>query len=257
MTPTAPLSARRDRPFAQSTIALAAIFAILLFTPIARASDLLQNPSFESNGSYTVTPWSTYDTGAGAWTRQSGGSSPNLFATVAPPAAGSWAIMAGDSDNGAGVHYLLQDFTAPSDLNTFILSYSLFIDNAGAFGSNRQVRIDLLASGAWDNTTNILSNLFLATANSPASSYNTYTQDISTLLRPGSSYRLRFGDVHDAGHLRLGVDNVSLTGTYVLAPPPVGPGPGPIEEAPEPGSLLLMGLGLVGIGVGRKLRQRA
>ena len=235
-----------------------AILTLLLCTfSTARASELLVNGGFENSGAYRAANWDVTNSGNGDWWRLQGTNSPISGNPVPAPPSGN-AFMADQFDGIAGSHYLLQNFLAPVDLNTYMLSFQVFVNSASPYSDTQKASVDLLAAGASDMTTNVLLNIFTADASfgNPAG-YAFISKDISSAITPGNTYRLRFSEVNNAGYLRMGVDNVSLDGTFVQAPPPVNPDPLPVEEAPEPATLVMMGAGLVGIAAGRKLRARA
>jgi hypothetical protein len=257
MTPTVPLTARRSRVLSSTRIAFAVLIALLLVVPAMRASELLQNGGFESGDTYNATNWDPLDIPSGSWARQHGTQTPNGGDPVSAPPDGSYAMMASSFDGAAGTHYLVQDFTAPSDMNTFILSFDLYIASAAAFGLGQQASVDLLSADQWKNAANPLATILLTNpSDSLISGYTVVTKDLSQYITPGTTYRLRFTETNSLGYLRMGLDDVSLSASFVSAPPPTDPGPGDTTEAPEPASMLLMGFGLVGIGFGRKLLTR-
>jgi len=180
------------------------------------------------------------------------------FDTAANPAGGSfYAVTASDNP---GAHALLQDFTVPTAATDLNLSFQMFVNDqsgigsvvdpsgldyttGGTFDANQHARVDILRAGADDLSTaagDVVSSFYLGVDNpggAVPNPYLHYSFDLSGVLTPGQSYRLRFAEADNLSSLNQGVDNVSLTAV-----------------TPEPGVLaLLWGTAITG---GICLRRR-
>lgn len=181
-----------------------------------------------------------------------------FFDTAANPTGGNfYAVTASDNP---GAHALLQDFTVPTAATEMTLSFQMFVNDqsgigpiidpsgldyttAGAFDGNQHARVDILRIGAPDLSTasaDVIANFYLGVDNPGGAlpnPYLNYSFDLSRLLVPGQSYRLRFAEVDNQSSLNQGIDNVSLTAV-----------------TPEPGAMAL--LGGVSVAGGLLLRRR-
>ncbi len=180
------------------------------------------------------------------------------FTTSPNPAGGNfYAVSTADLP---GAHALLQNFTVPANPCGLHLSFQMFVNDQSGIGpivdpsgldyttgglaqpnDNQHARVDILRAGAADFSTapaDVVDNLYLSVDPSsfdPSSSlipnaFKTYTADLTGVLTPGSSYRIRFAEVDNNSAINVGLDNISL-----------------VASTPEPGTLALMaGLGLSG-----------
>jgi len=129
--------------------------------------------------------------------------------------------------------------------------------------------VDILpgTSDAFDPHSIALCTLFKPTDDSTwASGYNLSTSTCSGLT-PGSSYLLRFAEVNNQGSLYMAIDNVSLQ-TSLVNSGGGGNSSGTLDDggttqttggddAPEPGTLMLLGSGFVALGVWRRKAKSA
>ena len=250
---------------------LACIFAALALSVTGRAQPLLTNGDFET-GSFAG--WTLVNQG----NPDDPGSSGHIY--ISTPGAGTPLIdgirfdtaansgggrfYAVSASNFPGAHAMLQDFTVPLGTDALNLAFQMFVNDqagfgaivdpsgldyttGGAFFDNQHARVDILRGGASDLSTasgDIVSNLYLGVDSlAPPNPYTDYQFDLTGLLAPGQTYRLRFAEVDNLSALNMGVDNVRITAT--AAP------------TPEPGSLALcVGLSLCGTALAIQ-RQRS
>ena len=188
--------------------------------------------------------------------------SPVTFQPTAGPRSGRfYAVTDGD---GAANNSLLQSFAVPDDAVQVTLSFSLFVnarDGAGAFNTGglldysqaaltQFARVDLLTGSATPFSLgpgNVIQNFYLGVDPNIGPNplypipYTTYTFDITGLVMPGDAYQIRFADVGNRFVLNTGIDDVSIRAFNVA-------------QAPEPGTLALIGFGVV--ATASKLRRR-
>ena len=153
---------------------------------------------------------------------------------------------------GAGQRGIFQFFTVPMNAISINLSLELYIQNhAGAYftpntldafssGPNQQARIDLLtaASGDWDLGASVIYNVFASSTTDPVEfGYVPITANLTGVLTPGNTYRLRIAEVDSQLWFNMGVDQISID-----------------TGVPEPSSMILLGTALVGVAVLRRRR---
>ena len=183
------------------------------------------------------------------------------FTTSANAAGGSfYAVTASDLP---GAHALLQNFTVPLLTLNLNLSFQMFVNEQSGLGAiidpsgldyttgglaqpndNQHARVDILKAGAFDLSTNvadIVANLYLGvdpltydiSGNLLPNPYTNYAFDLTGVLIPGGSYRLRFAEVDNLSSINLGVDNIRLVATTT-------PEPGFFAWLMGPGSMALL-----------------
>jgi hypothetical protein len=218
----------------------------------AAATQLITNGGFETGD---LTGW-TLSVRAG-----SGGNGvviPNVGGTT--PISGNPISFHSNGQNwvyttdqtGPGSYSLTQSFTiptnaykvvvsfdqAPTDWNTNTIIDPIGLDHTGP--ANQHARVDILTASADPFSTaaaDIVFTLFLgADADRPAAWDDTIS-NLTSLLLPGNSYQIRFGEVDNQFFFNQAVDNVSV-----------------IASIPEPASwaMLIAGFGLVGAAARRR-----
>jgi len=143
---------------------------------------------------------------------------------AAPGGGATFAV----SDQGTGSFQVLaQKFRVPRDTRRVILSYRMFIRSTSAVaiapnpfdltpGSNQQGRVELLKGEAGPLATgsSVVKALYQKGADAvlpPAAlPFKRYRFNLTRLVEPGKSYRLRFLAVATTSPLNLGVDSVSV-----------------------------------------------
>jgi hypothetical protein len=250
-------------PLALRRLALATfILSFLVLMPqTASASELLTNGTFV-NG---LNGWSSSSRDFGSWSTYSG-----VPVAGIPAPTGVGAITDLDSTNW-GAHILWQTFTAPTDGSPVNVSFDMFIWNttsahyADLFSystraNNWEAWVDILNPGADPNSDSASVLRFLYSTpdggTTPApSGFTTVTSDITQYLTPGATYTLRFSEVNYTGALYMGLQNVSVfsgtAGGGGTPPPPDG------GEAPEPGTLILIGSGCIAFSLWRRRMKTA
>jgi hypothetical protein len=229
----------------------------------AQFRQLLTNGSFETGD---LSGWKVATQGAGSFLISTPGArTPALngfdFATAANPQGGhGYAVSTSDDP---GTLALLQNFTVPGS-GRVTLSFQMFVNDQSALGpridptglddttgglaqpnDNQHARVDILKVTASDFSTasgDIVKNLYLgvdpstldSSGNVAANPYHAYTFDLTSYLKAGQSYRLRFAVVDNLSALNLGVDNVSLTylSAITIHPTPISPHPAPPLHRP-------------------------
>jgi hypothetical protein len=163
------------------------------------------------------------------------------FFTAPNPAGG--AFFAVSASGNPGTHALLQNFTVLPGAGHLSLSFQMFVNDQSGVGpivdpsgldnrtggstptrDNEHARVDILTAGAADFSTDpvdVVDNLYLGVDNPGGitpNAYTDYTFDLTSVLTPGSAYRLRFATVDNLGSINLGVDNISLLATTTPEP---------------------------------------
>jgi hypothetical protein len=199
------------------------------------SSELVVNGGFEAG----LTGWTVTNQGTGDWFTDDvfedppfGGTPVSGNATVGP-ASGDWYAVS--DQPGAGVHVLEQLFAVPSEpAASIVLSFEMFVNDWSELGPivnpagldhdagrNQHVRVDLMTAVAspFDIGAGVVANFYLGVdgLNKP-NPYTPYAFDITSLVTPGSSYKVRFAEVDNQLWLNQGVDNVSIL--YAPVPEP-------------------------------------
>jgi len=208
------------------------ILALSLFFAAATYADqpnLIVNSGFEQNGGLGTnrfTGWTVVDQagGSGSWFAQMGSlPAPNTYRcmeeAIEQPPSGFAAMT---TQSLAGSHILYQDVALPQTSGRIVLSFDLFLNSYVKFvvpntldytvKANQQFRVDLLDPSAPVNDigSGVMMKIFQTLpADSPFSSYQTYTYDLSPFA--GRTIRLRFAEVDNIECFNAGLDNVSIT----------------------------------------------
>jgi hypothetical protein len=262
-----------------SQLALAVgLFAIVLPTNSQAQGELITNGNFETGDftGFTLANQANPSDNANAnhfYISAPGSNTPAVngvtFTTSPNPTGGNfYAVSTADLP---GAHALLQNFTVPANQGIVHLSFQMFVNDQSGIGpivdpsgldyttgglaqpnDNQHARVDILRAGAGDLSTapaDVIDNLYLsvdpssfdANSNLIPNAFNTYTADLTGVLTPGSSYRIRFAEVDNNSAINMGVDNISL-----------------VASTPEPGTLALVaGLGLSGTMLTLRRRRAA
>ena len=182
----------------------------LAFT--ASATQLIGNGGFESGD---FTGWTTASSAGsgGGWFVSNAASSPsNGFPTAGPNSGNDYAVTDGE---GPGTNVLYQSFIDPLGTTSAVLSFDAFVnDNFGASGFGGEV--DLLAGNADPLTGTAIASFFsqdTTVSGGNPNPYVAYSQDISSLLTPGSTYLIRAYESDSSGPINFGVDDFSLVTT--------------------------------------------
>jgi hypothetical protein len=213
------------------------------------SSELIVNGGFEAG----LTGWTVTNQGSGGWVIDDaiGGTPTSSHATVGPASGASYAVS---DQGGGGVHAIDQLFNVPSGpVASIVLSFQMFVNdwsdlgptvNAAGLdhlaGPNQHARVDLMTAAAspLDTGAGVVANFYLSVdAGIDPHPYTPYSFDITSLVAPGGTYKLRFAEVDNRLWLNQGVDDVSILYTPV----------------PEPATLAAMGLALlVAVNSGRR-----
>ena len=190
-------------------------------TPPERlAAALVSNGDLEAG---TLAGWTARDQdgGSGAWSIQSGVSSPvSGFVVPAPPQG----VLAAMTDQiGPGSHILYQDITLPAGQPS-TLSFLLYIGNrADSFVipdpptldftvvPNQHFRVDIMdPSAPVDSvTTGVLKNVYITKPGDPLESgYITVSASLDAFA--GQQIRLRFAEVDNQLFFQVGIDSVTI-----------------------------------------------
>ena len=225
----------------------------------SNAQELIKNGGFESGG---LTDWQSVSQpgGTGGFSANSDGTMLNPFRSTVGSDSGSFYAVSDQA--GDGSHALIQAFTLPTPADSVVLSFDMFVDNYNGDAAtapsldytvvpNQQARVDLLSAtaGVFDTGAGVLQNFY--TGSDPVSdpnldnphSYTHYTFDITSLVKSGGSYQLRFAEVNNQNNLYQGIDNISVLETPA------------VPEASTMVSFGLLLLTLVGAG-GLRLHSR-
>ncbi|CAA9892562.1 conserved exported hypothetical protein [Candidatus Methylobacter favarea] len=215
---------------------------------------LITNGGFETGtfASWTVTDRSAAGRG-GSWFIGTDDITTLSGHPTVGPAAGSFYAVTDQVRTGAYV--LEQSFTIPVDVTSVVLSFDMFRNDwdSGPFVNaaglddtafpNQHARVDIMTAvaGAFSTSlVDVVANLVApgVDAGADPNPYTAYPFDITGLVAPGTTYKLRFGEVHNRSYFNQGVDNVSILAD--------------VAQVPEPATLALLGVGLAGLGFTRK-----
>ena len=235
-------------------IALAGVFAIGCASP-AFSTELIVNGGFET-GDYTR--WTTsVEIGSGGDLIISTPGLPtpiSASATAPNPAGGNYYSVTDQS--GGGAYSLTQTFVVPTDMQSLMLTFQMFVNNQAFATSindaglthyaspNQHARVDVLIAGADPFSTaagDIVANLFIgADAISGVNPYTSYAFDLSNLVTAGSTYQIRFAEADNQFYFQQGVDNVSLSALTGAVP------------EPSTWAMMLIGFGAIGLSTRRR-----
>lgn len=231
--------------FKKTRLMLALCLASASGVVVAAPIQLLTNGDFEIG---TLAGWTVTDLagGSGSWfIDDANGTTPSSGRSTVGPAGGSFYAVTDQS--GPGTHVLEQLFTVPVGSTSVVLGFDMFMNdwdggpivNAAGLdhtaGANQHARGDIMTAlaGAFSTAgVDIVANLVAPGVDVGAdpNAYTPYLFDITGLVTPGTTYKIRFGEVDNQFFFNQGVDNVSILAD--------------VAQVPEPASLALLGVGL-------------
>jgi hypothetical protein len=225
-----------------------AVLALALAPTLNGASiiQLITNGGFETGD---FTGWATgTESGSGGTIAVSTGTSAGFTTTVGPSSGSFYALT---EEVAPGAYALAQSFTVPVSAINVVLSFDLFDnDYAGVVttgpldftsGAVEFATADLLTGTADIFSTapaDVIRNFYSGADNLAGNPnpYTSYSFDITSLVTPGGTYQVRFGEADNQNYQNLGVDNVSVAATL----------------SPEPATFVLLGAALCGLGLIRR-----
>lgn len=239
-----------------SLVAAALAVSVMAGGAIAAPTQLISNGGFESG----FTSWAVTDLagGSGTWFANSGLTAPLSGSTTVGAASGTFYALT--DQGGPGTHVLEQSFTVPLGSTSVIVAFDMFMNDQSGVGPivnpigldhtagpNQHARVDIMSllAGAFSTsaldivTTLVPPSIDLGANPHP---YTSYSIDITAFVTPGTSYKLRFGEVDNRFFFNQGVDNVSILAD--------------VGQVPEPASLALAALGLIGAAAARRRQRR-
>ena len=203
--------------------------AALLAGPAFASTQLLTNGGFET-GDYTGWTASTFAGSSGTIVATDAAVSPVSAQSVAGATEGTYHVLTGQS--GPGAYAVSQDFLAPVDATSLLLSFVFFsASTAGLFdggldpfccGSTQNARVDVLSFGSdvFSNAGVVHSIVAPVITGNFGTPYQSYALDLLPFLSAGSNYTLRFAQADNGGIMTMGVDNVSLVAETSAVPVP-------------------------------------
>lgn len=233
---------------------LASLAAFQLIISPAFAAELLVNGGFESGAINPFWNSSRLPSSRGnVFVSAPGSISPLSGFSTAPNSAGGSSYVITDQ-SGSGTYIITQSFLIPIGARSIIISYQLFANNQSGVtiidpiglnhenAPNQHARVDILTAASDRFSTNavdVVQNFYLGS--DPLGNPNPFTSysfDITSIVRPGVSYQVRFAEVDNQGFFQLGFDNVSISA---------------VVGVPEPASwmLFMVGFGLIGAAIRR------
>jgi len=229
----------------------------LLWASPALSAELLVNGNFET-GDYTGWTTSTQAGSAGSLNIDTPGTTTPISGGATAPNASGGSYYSVTDQTGPGAYSLTQLFTVAAGTTSLNLSFEMFannydgvvfVDPAGldyTAQPNQHARVDLLTAGADPFSTSpadVIANFYLGSDPvAGANPYTSYSFDILSLITPGQSYQVRFGEVDNQLFFNMGVDNVSILATT--------------GAVPEPATWAMMLFGFGAIGVAMRTRRR-
>lgn len=233
--------------------------AALLLAGSATAApiQLITNGDFEIG---TLAGWTATDLAGGSgsfFIDDNNGTTPLSGQSTVGPAGGNFYAVS--DQTGPGTHALEQSFTVPVGATSVVLGFLMFMNdwdsgpivNAAGLdhtaGANQHARVDIMSALAPSFSTavgDIVANLVAPGVDAGADphAYTAYLFDISALVLPGNTYKLRFAEVDNQFFFNQGVDDVSILAD--------------VGSVPEPGTLALLGLGMAGLGYSKRRRPK-
>jgi hypothetical protein len=249
-------------PLALRRLALATFILSLpvLMPQTASASELLTNGNFSTGD---LTGWNTYTNYAGAWSAYSG----STVNGVTVPTPSGYGAVTDQGTIGGGAHVLYQNFVVPTDATALNVSFQMFIWNPSGIqwmelhsfatqANHQEAWVEILQPGA--DATSISAPVQYALyhtqdgfTNPSPTGFTTVNASVPTFT-PGATYTLRFVEVNNspAGAVYMGLQNVSALATTGGGSGGTGGDTG--GQAPEPGTLILIGSGCIAFSLWRR-----
>jgi hypothetical protein len=218
--------------------------------------ELITNGGFETG---TLAGWTSTDQAGsdGNWSIDNDGLTPLSGTPTVGSSSGSFYAVT--DQTGPGTHALEQSFFVPVGVSCLMLTFDMFVNDgfgSGAIvdplgldytgGPNQHARVDIMTAAAGlfstaaiDITSVLIAPMLDSFASNP-NPYTTYMFDLTSILTPGGTYKLRFAEVDNQLFLNQGIDNVSLIANTT--------------EVPAPSTLAIFALAMIGLG-SRRLKK--